>query len=86
MKWLDSITDSVDVSLSKLRKTVEDGGAWCAAVHGVTRSQTHLGTEHQQEQICHLCFLVCSSFKTPVNAERIWQPVSIYDFFSFHHT
>ena len=35
MGWLESVTDSVDVNLSKLQETVEDRGAWCAAVHGV---------------------------------------------------
>ena len=42
MRWLDTITDSVDINLSKLRKTVEDRGAWCAAVPRVTKSQTRL--------------------------------------------
>ena len=49
MKWLDDITDSLDMNLSELRELVMDREAWRAAVHGVTKNQTRLSDRTEAE-------------------------------------
>ena len=48
MRWLDCITDSMGMSLSEFQKLVMDREAWCAVIHGVTKSQTRLSDRHFQ--------------------------------------
>ena len=77
MRGLDSITDSMDVNLSKLREILEDGGASCTAVHGITKSQTWLSDQTPPPVCQHHGNLFFSALLSAVSwaprrVSRVW--------------
>ena len=78
MRWLDSLTDSVDMNLSTLWEIVEDRGAWCAVVYGVTKSQMRLSywktAKYLKVFIVFLIFLLRDFHHLDMYVEETWLP------------
>ena len=79
MRWLETITNSMHMNLNKLQENVEDREAWCAAVHGVTKSQTQLSNRTTTTLRPHALDHLCPPYYWPHACEGIWGIDSLGD-------
>ena len=88
MRWLDGITNSMDMNLSKLQETVKDGEAWCVAVHGATKSWTRLN-DWTMTFYTHFWPLHTKPFQTGWQVKEMVTRTRIFysqNYFKFHHS